>query len=90
MMADEFNFSSQKIQNYIAEAEADLIPVPGQLEVHGRCRRGVLLSPGFSPFAADLVVGMEELELHYRCRGRFNFREIRIAIIAIRMIQILS
>ena len=29
-MADEFNFFGSKIQNYIAEADADLIPVPGQ------------------------------------------------------------
>ena len=28
-------------------ADADLIPVPGQLELHGRCRSGVLLSPCF-------------------------------------------
>ena len=46
MMADEFNFSG-RIQNYIAEAAADLIPIPGQLELHGRCRYGVLLSPCF-------------------------------------------
>ena len=36
-----------EIQNYIAEADADLIPVPGQSELHGRCRCGVLLSPCF-------------------------------------------
>ena len=47
MMADEFNFLWSEIQNYIAEADADLIPVPGQLELHGRCRYGVLLSPCF-------------------------------------------
>ena len=23
-------------------------------------------------FIADLIAGMEELELHYRCRERFN------------------
>ena len=34
-----------QIQTYIAEADTDLIPVPGQLELHGRCRYGVLLSP---------------------------------------------
>ena len=45
MMADEFNFLGSEIQNGIAEADADLIPVPGQLELHGRCRYGVLLSP---------------------------------------------
>ena len=33
-----------EIQNYIAEADADLIPAPGQLELHGRCRCGVVLS----------------------------------------------
>ena len=47
MMADEFNFPWSEIQNYIAEADADLIPVPGQLELHDRCRYGVLLSPCF-------------------------------------------
>ena len=38
IMADEFNSLWSEIQNYIAEADADLIPVPGQLEWHGRCR----------------------------------------------------
>ena len=47
MMADEFNFLWSEIQKYIAEADADLIPVPGQLELNGRCRYGVLLSPCF-------------------------------------------
>ena len=57
----------------IAEADADVIPVPGQSELHGRCRCGVLLSPYFGAlFVADLIVGIEELELHYRCRGRFK------------------
>ena len=30
MVADEFNFLWSEIQNYIAEADAGLIPVPGQ------------------------------------------------------------
>ena len=38
-----------------------------------------------SLFVADLIVGMEELELHYRCRGRCNFRNIIIATISVRM-----
>ena len=42
MMADEFDFLWLEIQNYIAEADADAISVPGQLESHGRCRYGVL------------------------------------------------
>ena len=37
-------------------------------------------------FVADLVVGMEELELLYRCRGRSNVRKIRIATISVRMV----
>ena len=42
-------------------------PVPGQLGLHGRCRCGVLLSPCFGAlFVADLVVGMEELQLQQR------------------------
>ena len=49
MMIDELNFLWSEIQNHIAEADADadLIPDPGQLELHGRCRCGVLLSPCF-------------------------------------------
>ena len=46
-MADEFDFLWSEIQNYIAEADADLIPVPGQLEFHGRCTYDVLLFPCF-------------------------------------------
>ena len=64
MMVDEFNFSRPEIKDYKAEAGADLISIPGQLELHGRCRCGVLLSTCFCPlFVADLIVGMEELEL---------------------------
>ena len=47
MLADEFNFLRPEIKNYKAEADADLIPIPGQLELHGRCRCGVLLSACF-------------------------------------------
>ena len=47
MMADEFNFLRLEIKNYKAEADADLIPIPGQLELHGRCRCGVLVSTCF-------------------------------------------
>ena len=39
-----------------------------------------------SLFVADLIVGMEELELHYRRRGRYNFRKIKIATISVRMV----
>ena len=74
MMADEFNFLWLEIQNYIAEADADAILVPGQFELHGRCRCGVLLSPCFGALlVADLILG-KEVELHYTCRGRFKFR----------------
>ena len=73
-MADELNFLWTEIQNYIAEAHSDLIPGPGQLELHGRRRCSVLLSPCFGALlVTDLIVGMEESELHYRRRGRFNF-----------------
>ena len=52
------NFSWSKIQKYIAEADADLIPAPGQIELHGRCRCGVLLSPCFGALCvADLILG---------------------------------
>ena len=78
MMADEFSSLRPEIKNYKAEADADLIPIPGQLELHGRCRCGVLLSPCFGAlFVADLIAGMEELELHYRRRGRYNFQKIK-------------
>ena len=87
MMADEFNFLRPEIENYKVEADADLIPIPGQLEVYGRCRCGVLLSACFCAlFAADLIVGTEELELHYRRRGRPNLRKIKIATISVRVV----
>ena len=35
-MADEFNFLRPEIKNHKAEADADLIPIPGQLELYGR------------------------------------------------------
>ena len=75
-----------EIKNYKAEADAGLIPIPGQLELHGRCRYGVLLPPCFGAlFVADLIAGMEELELHDGRRGRYDFRKIRIAIISVRV-----
>ena len=78
MMADEFKFLRPEIKNYKAEADADLIPFPGQLELQGRCRCGVLLSACICAlFVADLIVGMGDLELHYRHRGRSNFRKIK-------------
>ena len=61
MMADEFNFPWSEIQDYIAEADADLISVPGQLELHGWCRCGVLLTLCFGVLSvADLILGMED------------------------------
>ena len=79
MMADEFNFLKPEIKNYKAEADADLIPIPGQLELHGRCQMWCLAVYMLlcSLFVADLIVGMEELELHYRRRGGYNFRKIK-------------
>ena len=65
MMADNFNFLRPEIKNYKAEADADLIPIPGQLEFHGRCRCGVVVYMLLcSLFVADLIVGIQELELH--------------------------
>ena len=84
MMADEFNFLRPEIQNYKAEADADLIPIPGQLELHGGYRCGVLLSTcSCALFVADLIVGMEELELNCRRRGGSNFQKIKIATISL-------
>ena len=61
MTGGEFNFLWSQISELLCR---DLFPVPGQLELHGRCRCGVLLSPCFGAlFVADLIVGMEELEL---------------------------
>ena len=52
---------------------------------------GVLLSTCFfALFVADLIVGMEELELHCRRRGRYNFRKIKIATISVRMVKVLA
>ena len=39
-----------------------------------------------SLFVADRIVGMEELELHYRRRGRYNLQKIKIATISVRMV----
>ena len=87
MMADEFNFLRPEIKNYKAEADADLIPIPGQLELHGRYRCIVLLCACVCAlFVADLTVGMEELELHCRSRGRYNFQKIKIETISVRMV----
>ena len=41
----------------------------------------------FALFVADLIVGMEELELHYRRRGRSNIRKIKIATTSVRMVH---
>ena len=88
MMADEFNSLRPEIKNCKAEADAHLIPIPGQSELHGRCRYDVLLSPCFGAlFVADLIAGMEELELHYRRRCRYNFQKIKIATISVRMVR---
>ena len=88
MMADNLIFLRPEIKNYKAEADADLIPIPGQLELHGRCRCGVLLSTCFCAlFIAHLLVGMEELELHCRHRGRNNFQKTIIATISVRMVR---
>ena len=54
LFSDEFNFLWSEIQDHIAEADADLTPVPGQLEPHGRCRYGVLLSSCFGLFSCPL------------------------------------
>ena len=83
MMADEFNFLRPEIRNYKAEADADLIPIPGQLELHGRCRCGVLLSTCFCAlFVTDLIV-----RIRLQTQSRYNFRKIRIATISVRMVR---
>ena len=76
MMADKFNYLRPEIKNDKAEADVDLIPIPGQLEritwqMQMWCLAVYMLL--CSLLVADLIVGMEELELHYRCRGRSNF-----------------
>ena len=87
MMADEFNFLRPEIKNYKAEADGDIISTPGQLELHGRYRCGVSLSTCFRALiVADLIVGMEELELHCRRRDGYNFRKMKIATISVRMV----
>ena len=48
----------------------------------------MLLSSCFGALLiADLIVGMEELELYYRCKGRSNFQKIRIATMAVGMVR---
>ena len=87
MMVDEFNIVWSKIQDYIAEADAELIPVTGRLELHGRCRCGVLLSPCFGAlFVADLMFGDGGMRITLQMRGRCNFRKIRVATISVRMV----
>ena len=87
-MADDFNSLRPEIKNYKAEADADLIPIPGQLELHGICRYGVRQSPCFGAlFVADLIAGMEEIELHCRRRGTYNLRKVKIATISVRMVM---
>ena len=77
MMADEFNFLRPEIKNYKGEADADLIPNPGHLELHDRCKCGVLPSTCFCAlFVADRIVGMKELEVHCRRRGRYNSEKL--------------
>ena len=61
-LADEFNFLWSEIQKYIAKAMQMQFLSQGQLDLDGRCRYGVLLSPWCSLFVADLIVGMEECE----------------------------
>ena len=55
-----------QIQKLIAEADPDLIPVPGQVELHGRCRCLCLALSMLwcSICVADQMLGME-LELRY-------------------------
>ena len=55
MMSDYLNFFWSEMQNYIAKADADLTPVPGQLELHDRRRYGVLLSPCFGAFYSSQI-----------------------------------
>ena len=43
-----------------------------------------------SLFVADLIVGMEELELHYRSRGGYNFQKVKIATVSVRMVEVCS
>ena len=56
-----------EIQSYIAEADADLIPVPGQYELHGRCGCGSML--WCSLLVADLIVGGIRITLPFELLG---------------------
>ena len=64
LMADEFNFLWSEIENCIAEADADLIPVPGQLELVIYMVDADMVSCCLhaleSPVVADLLVELEE------------------------------
>ena len=74
MMADEFNFVRPEIENYKAEADADLILIPGQLELHGRCRCGLLLSTCFcAPFVADPNCGDGGIRITLQTQRQIQF-----------------
>ena len=74
MMADELNFS-QVGQFRITLQRQMQIEFLSQANSNCMVDADVLLSSCFGLlFVADLLVGMEELELYYRCRGRTKFR----------------
>ena len=77
MIADKFNFLELKLQNCIADADADLTPEPGKREfmvdadvvpcgLH-KCQKSTF---------ADVIVGMVEIDVHDRCRDRVDSRKL--------------
>ena len=89
IMADELNFLRPEIGNYKAEGRCRFNSYPRPIRITWQMQMWCLAVYMLlcSLFLADLIVGMEELELHYRCRGKSNLRKIRIATISVRMVR---
>ena len=88
MMADEFNFLRPEIKNFQSRGRCRFNSYPRPIRITWQMQMWCLAVYMLlcSLFVADLIVGMEELELHYRRRGRYNFRKIKIATISVRMV----
>ena len=71
-----------EIKNYKAEA-FNSYPRPNRItwQMQMWCLAVYMLM--CSLFVVDLIVGMEELELHFRCRRKCNFQKIKIATISV-------
>ena len=73
MMADEFNFLGQKLR-ITKQRQMQINSYPRPIRITWRMQMWCLAVYMLlcSLFVADLIVGMEELELHCRRRGRYK------------------